>query len=106
LEEPIREDRPPASTIAAETGIERMLGAAALVAAALVAAALGAAALVAAALVAAALVAAGLSDREIAGRLVVSEAAVKTHINHVFATTGARDRAQAVHYASTHGPAG
>jgi DNA-binding CsgD family transcriptional regulator len=31
---------------------------------------------------------------------------VKTHINHVFAKIGARDRAQAVHYAYTHGLAG
>ena len=53
-----------------------------------------------------ALVAQGLSNREIAGTLVVSEATVKTHINHVFAKTGARDRAQAVHYAYTHGLAG
>ncbi len=34
------------------------------------------------------------------------EATVKTHINHVFAKIGARDRAQAVHYAYTHGLAG
>ena len=52
------------------------------------------------------LVAEGLSNREIASALVVSEATVKTHINHVFAKIGARDRAQAVHYAYTHGLAG
>ncbi|HET9718746.1 MAG TPA: response regulator transcription factor [Solirubrobacteraceae bacterium] len=52
------------------------------------------------------LIAAGLSNLEIAGRLVVSEATVKTHINHVFAKTGTRDRAQAVHYAYQHGIAG
>jgi DNA-binding NarL/FixJ family response regulator len=50
-----------------------------------------------------ALIARGLSNREIAETLVVSEPTVKTHINHVFAKIGARDRAQAVHYAYTHG---
>jgi DNA-binding NarL/FixJ family response regulator len=49
------------------------------------------------------LIARGLSNREIAASLVVSEATIKTHINHVFAKIGARDRAQAVHYAYTHG---
>jgi DNA-binding NarL/FixJ family response regulator len=52
------------------------------------------------------LIALGLSNGEIAERLVVSQATVKTHVNHVFAKTGARDRAQAVHYAYTHGLAG
>jgi len=49
------------------------------------------------------LIAAGLSNAEIATALVVSNATVKTHVNHIFAKTGARDRAQAVRYAYEHG---
>jgi DNA-binding NarL/FixJ family response regulator len=49
------------------------------------------------------LIARGLSNQEIAAELFVSEATVKTHINHVFSKIDARDRAQAVHYAYTHG---
>ena len=44
-------------------------------------------------------IAAGHSNAEIAGALFVSEATVKTHINHIFAKTGVRDRAQLVGYA-------
>jgi DNA-binding NarL/FixJ family response regulator len=49
------------------------------------------------------LIAAGLSNQEIAERLVLSNATVKTHINRIFYKTGARDRAQAVRYAYQHG---
>jgi DNA-binding NarL/FixJ family response regulator len=44
-------------------------------------------------------IAAGLSNTEIAAALFVSEATVKTHVNHIFAKTGLRDRAQLVGYA-------
>jgi DNA-binding NarL/FixJ family response regulator len=49
------------------------------------------------------LIAAGKSNREIARELFVSEATVKTHVNRIFMKTGSRDRAQAMHYAYTHG---
>ena len=49
------------------------------------------------------LIGAGFTNREIAERLFVSEATVKTHINHMFAKIGARDRAAAINYAAEHG---
>lgn len=45
------------------------------------------------------LIAEGHPNREIAELLHVSEATVKTHVNHVFSKIEARDRAQAVRYA-------
>jgi DNA-binding NarL/FixJ family response regulator len=49
------------------------------------------------------LIAAGLANREIAARLFVTEATVKSHINRLFAKTGVSHRAQAVQYAYRHG---
>src|SRR5437879_1000593 len=42
------------------------------------------------------LIAQGQSNMEIAATLFVSEATVKTHINHIFSKLGARDRAQVI----------
>lgn len=45
----------------------------------------------------------GPHNAEIAEALVVSAATVKSHVNHIFAKAGVRDRAQAVVYAYANG---
>jgi len=42
------------------------------------------------------LIAQGHSNTEIAAELFVSDATVKTHINHIFSKFGARDRSQVI----------
>jgi two-component system NarL family response regulator len=51
------------------------------------------------------LVAAGLRNREIAERLVISEATVKTHVRHVLEKLRFRNRAEAAAFAARHLPA-
>jgi DNA-binding NarL/FixJ family response regulator len=52
------------------------------------------------------LVAAGLTNAEIAARLVVSEATIKTHVNNLYAKAQVTSRSQAVIYAHRHGLVG
>jgi DNA-binding NarL/FixJ family response regulator len=49
------------------------------------------------------LIASGRSNTEIADELVLSNHTIKSHINRIFAKTGSRDRAAAIHYAHEHG---
>jgi DNA-binding NarL/FixJ family response regulator len=49
------------------------------------------------------LIAQGLTNRDIAASLYLSAHTVKTHINRIFAKTGAMNRAQAILYAQNHG---
>lgn len=51
-------------------------------------------------------IALGLTNTEVAAALFVSEATVKTHINHLLAKTGGRDRAALVAYAYRTGRVG
>ena len=48
-------------------------------------------------------IARGLTNAEIARELYIGDATVKTHINHLFAKLGARDRAHALVLAREHG---
>jgi DNA-binding NarL/FixJ family response regulator len=49
------------------------------------------------------LIADGLTNADIARRLHISTATVKTHINNLFSKAGLHDRAQAVRYAYREG---
>ncbi len=49
------------------------------------------------------LVVAGLSNKELGERLFISQNTVKTHLRHIYAKTGARNRAEAIGYAHAQG---
>jgi DNA-binding NarL/FixJ family response regulator len=49
------------------------------------------------------LLACGLSNKEIAARLVISRKTAGTHVEHIYAKTGASNRAQASLFAARHG---
>jgi DNA-binding NarL/FixJ family response regulator len=49
------------------------------------------------------LVGRGRSNAEIAESLVISEVTVKSHVGHIFAKLGLRDRPAAIVYAFDHG---
>ncbi|MDX2356731.1 response regulator transcription factor [Dietzia sp. PP-33] len=51
-------------------------------------------------------IAAGRSNQEVAGRMFLSEATVKTHVRRILAKLGTRDRVQAVIWAYEHGVVG
>jgi len=52
------------------------------------------------------LIARGSTNREIAGELFISEGTVKTHIGHILAKLGLRDRSAAIVFAFDHGLVG
>jgi hypothetical protein len=49
------------------------------------------------------LLATGLSNKEIAGRLVISPRTAGHHVEHIYAKTGTANRAMASLFAATHG---
>jgi DNA-binding CsgD family transcriptional regulator len=49
------------------------------------------------------LLARGLSNRQIADSLVISPKTAGNHVEHIYAKTGAKNRAQASVFALTHG---
>jgi DNA-binding NarL/FixJ family response regulator len=52
------------------------------------------------------LMARGATNTEVATRLIVSEATVKTHVGAIFSKLGVRDRAAAIVFAYDHGLVG